>query len=907
MDYDLDSLGTRNFEHLTQSLLSDLIGPKLMVFGDGPDGGREATWHGEAPSFGAQTNWDGYGVLQAKFRQQKGDPKSNLTWIKASIRAELMEWTRPGSKRREKPNYILFATNVRLSSAPDSGKDEVHSYVRDLLNEFKIDVAGYRVLDYYEIRDQLDNNKSVRERYAAFITSGDVIVRLVQEMDGIQEAFGQALATYTAKCLRDDSSVNLTQAGTAGDGQVTIADIFIDLPADLPIQDWLDQDPETPEEEVESRPEESLYLNEFESYELQVRSGIANHLINAFNHIPDTAGEEQSSRDHRTVLIGGPGQGKSTVTQWLAQMYRAEFLKDSRLLATSNVAETVERTDARRVELNLPAIQARRWPVRIVLTELADYLAKNGGRSLLHYIASKVTEGSSFEIDSMMLRKWLSAYPWLVLIDGLDEVPSSSNRQQVMTAINDFFMEAAAVGGDVAAVATTRPQGYGEEFSPKEYRHFQLNPLEVDEALAFARGLVSARMGEGTAPEAKVMNRLTLASKEEHTRKLFESPLQVTILEVLLEKLHKAPSDRSRLYSAYFNVISQREQEKSGPLSDLLQKFESDVNYLHRRIGFELQKRGAGVGETSSSLSTKEFDEFIIERFRDQGHPEESVEGLSKAFSALVTDRLVFLAKLESNRIGFELRSLQEFMAAEHIVHFPESKIIDAIQSIAKSAYWRNVVLFAIGSIFAGNEHLRAEVVLLCEQLNDEPTSSGVLLPGADLAIDVLRDGSCLSMPKYAQRLTRNAIRVLEQPIANTAKILLFILDTDYSEILWSSAESDSLASGAHMAGRAALLSALRAHDAPRADAALGRLLGSISQQEKTVLIEWTWHSWDQELARLLAGEFTACRPAVFFRARGGVPHISHIRRRESSGDAPDWITHLAAVNDPFRFSTFGA
>ena len=36
-EYQLDRLNTRSFEQLVQSLGTAIIGPRLMVFGDGPD------------------------------------------------------------------------------------------------------------------------------------------------------------------------------------------------------------------------------------------------------------------------------------------------------------------------------------------------------------------------------------------------------------------------------------------------------------------------------------------------------------------------------------------------------------------------------------------------------------------------------------------------------------------------------------------------------------------------------------------------------------------------------------------------------------------------------------------------------------------------------------------------------
>ncbi len=46
VDYDLARLGSREFEHMVQAIALSVLGTRVEVFGDGPDGGREATYTG---------------------------------------------------------------------------------------------------------------------------------------------------------------------------------------------------------------------------------------------------------------------------------------------------------------------------------------------------------------------------------------------------------------------------------------------------------------------------------------------------------------------------------------------------------------------------------------------------------------------------------------------------------------------------------------------------------------------------------------------------------------------------------------------------------------------------------------------------------------------------------------------
>jgi hypothetical protein len=90
-DYQLERLDTRSFEQLIQALGTQILGPQLMIFGDGPDGGREATFK-EAVNYPSAKKWNGYGIVQAKFRQQPdSEAKKNGNWAIQQLNAEFQK------------------------------------------------------------------------------------------------------------------------------------------------------------------------------------------------------------------------------------------------------------------------------------------------------------------------------------------------------------------------------------------------------------------------------------------------------------------------------------------------------------------------------------------------------------------------------------------------------------------------------------------------------------------------------------------------------------------------------------------------------------------------------------------------------------------------------------------------
>ena len=100
-----------------------MLGPGITVFGDGPDGGREATFERKVPYPTPAEGWDGYGVVQAKYRQRPKDTQQDGTWAVDQLNDEIRKYTDPESKLR-KPDYFIFATNVVLTPVLDRGSKD---------------------------------------------------------------------------------------------------------------------------------------------------------------------------------------------------------------------------------------------------------------------------------------------------------------------------------------------------------------------------------------------------------------------------------------------------------------------------------------------------------------------------------------------------------------------------------------------------------------------------------------------------------------------------------------------------------------------------------------------------------------------------------------------------------------
>ena len=61
----------------------------MVIFGDGPDGAREATYRGRLKYPSETEPWDGYLVVQAKFKQKPEGTRKDGQWLIEQLKADL--------------------------------------------------------------------------------------------------------------------------------------------------------------------------------------------------------------------------------------------------------------------------------------------------------------------------------------------------------------------------------------------------------------------------------------------------------------------------------------------------------------------------------------------------------------------------------------------------------------------------------------------------------------------------------------------------------------------------------------------------------------------------------------------------------------------------------------------------
>ena len=748
--YDLDRLGDGEFEHLTRALAIAVFGASVEVFGLGSDGGREATFEGPMTypgERGCRDNWDGYLVIQAKFREEPRDVADNARWLRNIVQREINEWKDEKKNRRTNgrlPEYLLFTTNVRLSSVPGTGGiDELNAL---LANELPaLGVRGWALWHGDKIHALLDNYQGIRNRYNAFLMAGDLLSQIQSQLQLDGQGLEAIYETHSLKSLRREQWVRLDESGADRSKRLPLSQVAIDLPH-----------------------MEASGADGGEPGVLRKIISLGDRMLRPGDEMPDQP---------YVVVVGGPGQGKSTLGLLLCQAYRLSLLQtypESKLSsADRGVLSAMREHLVREMGVSLP--QNRRWPVLVRLSEFGDALISGKTGGLLRFIAEKMNDliDGDAPVTPAKLKSWLRLWPWMIVLDGLDEVPASASRDKVFEAIDDFLTDARSVEADVFIVATTRPQGYAQELSPESYEQLTLAPLSADDAISYVKQLAAVQYAEDDELQEHVVRHAKLALEREATSRLMVTPLQVTIMSLLLARRAKLPESRHELFSQYFSTIYEREMNKEPSyLAKLLREQRRNVQRIHERVGIALQQRAEDVGHADALLTNKQFESVIAERLQAEDFPKADVRRITSDLAKAALDRLVLLVPRKAEHVGFELRSLQEFMAASYFFSLGDTETLDPFERTATLAHWRHTWLLGAGQLFEEREILRDGLVSLVGDVGHRDEATGTSLLGPMLAVDLLDDDIAADAPKYLRRLTRHALEALgEHPGTHTDQL----------------------------------------------------------------------------------------------------------------------------------------
>ncbi|MFD6565166.1 NACHT domain-containing protein [Micromonospora profundi] len=733
--YNLNALGSDEFERLAQALLKKVIGNGTITFGAGRDGGREATFSGNAPYPSSTNRWSGEWIFQAKFHDTEllGTDKARrqvLTDLDAELDKIVNKYKIPCD------NYILI-TNVPLTPTFKSGT--IDKITNEVIPRYSEQIRNISVWGADDVNSFLAAHDSVRRSFLDFIVPGDLIASLLRKHHAEQGRVERTIRAYLQAVFTREQNAQLDQAGDVSDHPVKLQKVFFDLAA----KPGDHRSSVGPAELMRSK---AVNWN----YSRSPAVNVVHFML--------------SEDCNRLVLVGGPGEGKSTLGQYLAQLHRGTLLQ-----AVSDIALD---------DGYIPALP--RIPFRVILKDYGQWIAQRPSTdpsqgTLDKYICDHIEAATSRRISTTELHDVLSENPVLLVLDGLDEVTDTALKKNLLEKITEFTDRCEKIlEVDLQVLATTRPTGYSDQFDPRRYLHLRLHKLKAKQVADYVSRWCKAKDFDDVKSK-RILDGVHECLADAQISLLATTPLQVTILALIISSGGTPPRQREALFNEYLEVIYKRETAKG---KHIIQSEKELLIGLHKYVGYILHEDATQASSLSANLNAAEYRIHVARflRYNDPYSPPEHREAELKAITTEAGERLVLIVEPVSGEFGFELRSIQEFFAACHLADTSlttEQRHL-RFDAISRSVHWRNVALFFAGRV---GRNYPGETANFLEVLRDVDRDSPdrFVRRGSRLALELAADRAFGPNRRGQRSLLEQGVLALEADL--TAQRLSDICD----------------------------------------------------------------------------------------------------------------------------------
>ncbi len=614
----------------------------------------------------------------------------------------------------ERVNYFFLITNVPSSKDALEKLDEKRSTLLRNSPNLHADVWWQE-----RIITHLDQMPSVWNSFPEMFAGG-LVPFLARVVDPTSEGLPRAIRLAVNHQYEQDSNVKFRQIEL----QQSLSKLFVDL--DIDIRD-LSKNAQRKLMDIESIWHEQLHLDEDDSgisklyLERQLRLHDARYRyrspLSALGILLD---DNSQTSIRRLILEGGPGQGKSTLTQMAVQIYREQ------LLCRNDIAPENRWLPPKKLRL----------PFRIELRSLAEWLSINSGNSIEEYLSVTIKQDSGGnEVSVEDIHTAVEKSPVLLIFDGLDEIGSDKLRDDVLKTIMECISRfEGGLQTDLRVVITTRPPALtGRRESLIDFERLALAPMEADRIEEYVTRWLTVQI-----PEKEERDRIRHSFKrrqdEPHVEALARNPMQLSVLLQFIGLKGEAfPDRRAELYRDYFQIVIDRDVEKSPEL----RKNRDVIEALHAFLGYRIHAL-TEVNQADRTLDRRRLLDMVGSWLKSQGHD----PGMAQQFFKLGEERfgLVVASKGEGEetRYGYEVQPIQEYFAAAFISdQIPANSAHKVFEAMIHRSYWKEVALFLAG-LRRPNE--KADLVSRAKMV-DQDKELGWYQDGRAIVLQLLHEG----------------------------------------------------------------------------------------------------------------------------------------------------------------------
>lgn len=408
-------------------------------------------------------------------------------------------------------------------------------------------------------------------------------------------------------------------------------------------------------------------------------------------------------RQPRLAVIGLPGSGKTTLLQYTAIRLCEVLARDDQTqLADLGLAEAAG--DHPPVPLLLPLRELGAF-----LGESRDRELAGANSKLLLDCLANYYHGFDLDLPADFFRRLCEAGRAILLLDGLDEVPQTDDREFVSAIVRNVVNRYPSC----RYVLTSRPKAYeGNARLGQGFRECTVDDLSAQKQQRFIQNwslslhrLLGFTGEDATRPATRFSDELWAALEaNERVRDLATNPLLLTIIAIIYYDSRSLPENRAELYEACVTVLlkgGRGKVDKAAKQREIYAGRASLSMSLRQKrellafVAYRMHQRGGDKRRgTSREIDRADLIEIVAQSpALPAGIPP------IEAAEAFVDELPVHVGLLDEIRpavFRFSHLSFQEFLAARYVA---EGDLWADLLEHYQEPWWREVILLCAGHL----------------------------------------------------------------------------------------------------------------------------------------------------------------------------------------------------------------
>jgi hypothetical protein len=430
--------------------------------------------------------------------------------------------------------------------------------------------------------------------------------------------------------------------------------------------------------------------------------------------VPDPTALAVSGR--RSVILGDPGAGKSTLAAKLAHDIASDLV---------------------------PGAEGR-VPFLLVLRNFAGSFRK-GGNGLAHYLEQPCRDPYNLEPPHRAVDYLLHNGRAVVLLDGLDELVEPELRRNFVQLVDGFVSRYPLV----PVLVTARRIGYSD--APLDRRLFDVGIIaELDEGQVSRYAEQWFALDESTPEGERARMANSFLAESEGITDLRANPLLLALLCTMYSSEHYIPQNLAQIYERCAVMLFDRWDSMRG--ITLPGQFRGRLRGAVQYLAWEL----FNAEESGKALPRHRMVRVLADHLVAKRFDEDEAIATAEQFIEFCTGRAWILTDVGATdsepRYGFTHRTFMEYFAAEHLVrtHPMAHQLWEALRPRILSGEWEVVAQIALQlldrNVDGGvDEFLRLVLAETAGDLHERARlqgfaalSLGYLQPGQDVIAEVV-------------------------------------------------------------------------------------------------------------------------------------------------------------------------